>query len=129
LIDDGPLPSFGLTPTYAVVVAAALLRDQNLTPFDLTVWFQRAASEAKKSNSFTVAAARAQEQFAKRLALLNPLEINGRPWAMLPCSSPIRPILGSCAVDSHIEHNISVSTSRRIAEKSGPGTLDVLRVS
>jgi hypothetical protein len=68
LIDDGPLPSFGLTPADAVVVAAALLRDQNLTPFDLTVWFQRGASEAKKSNSFTVAAARAQEQFAKRLA-------------------------------------------------------------
>ena len=66
--DDGPLPSLGLTPTDAVVVAAALLRDQNLTPFDLTVWFQRVASEAKKSNSFNVAAALAQEQFAKRLA-------------------------------------------------------------
>jgi hypothetical protein len=68
LVDDGPLPSLGLTPTDAVVVAAALLRDQNLTPFDLTIWFQRVASEAKKSNSFNVAAARAQEQFAKRLA-------------------------------------------------------------
>jgi hypothetical protein len=68
LVDDGPLPSLGLTPTDAVVVAAVLLRDQNLTPFDLTVWFQRVASEAKKSNSFNVAAALAQEQFAKRLA-------------------------------------------------------------
>jgi len=68
LIDDGPLPSLGLTPTDAVVAAAALLRDQNLTPFDLTVWFQRVASEAKKSNSFNVAVARAQQQFAKRLA-------------------------------------------------------------
>src|SRR5260370_1382079 len=66
--EDGQLPSLGLTPTDAVVVAAALLRDQNLTPFDLTVWFQRVASEAKKSNSFNVAAALAQEQFAKRLA-------------------------------------------------------------
>jgi hypothetical protein len=68
LVDDGPLPSLGLTPTDAVVVAAALLRDQNLTPFDLTVWFQRVASEAKKSNSFNVAVARAKEQYAKRLA-------------------------------------------------------------
>jgi hypothetical protein len=68
LVDDGPLPSLGLTPTDAVVVAAALLRDQNLTPFDLTLWFQRVASEAKKSNSFNVAAARVQEQFAERLA-------------------------------------------------------------
>ena len=68
LANDGPLPSLGLTPTVAVVVAAALLRDQNLTPFDLTVWFQRVASEAKKSNSFNVAAARMQEKFAKRLA-------------------------------------------------------------
>ena len=68
LVDDGPLPSLGLTPTDAVVVAAALLRDQNLTPFDLTLWFQRVASEAKKSNSFNVAVARAKEQFAKRLA-------------------------------------------------------------
>jgi hypothetical protein len=68
LANDGPLPSLGLTPTVAVVVAAALLRDQNLTPFDLTVWFQRVASEAKKSNSFNVAAARMQEKFAKHLA-------------------------------------------------------------
>jgi hypothetical protein len=68
LVDDGPLPRLGLTPTDAVVVAAALLRDQNLTPFDLTLWFQRVASEAKKSNSFNVAAARVQEQFAERLA-------------------------------------------------------------
>jgi hypothetical protein len=68
MVGDGPLPSLGLTPTDAVVVAAALLRDQNLTPFDLTIWFQRVASEAKKSNSFNVAAARAQEQFAQRLA-------------------------------------------------------------
>ena len=68
LVDDGPLPSLGLTPTDAVVVAAALLRDQNLTPFDLTLWFQRVASEAKKSNSFNVAAAQVQEQFAERLA-------------------------------------------------------------
>jgi hypothetical protein len=68
LVDDGPLPSLGLTPTDAVVVAAALLRDQNLTPFDLTVWFQRVASETKKSNSFNVAVARAKEQYAKRLA-------------------------------------------------------------
>jgi len=68
LANDAPLPSLGLTPTVAVVVAAALLRDQNLTPFDLTVWFQRVASEAKKSNSFNVAAARMQEIFAKRLA-------------------------------------------------------------
>jgi hypothetical protein len=68
LENDAPLPSLGLTPTVAVVVAAALLRDQNLTPFDLTIWFQRVASEAKKSNSFNVAAARMQEKFAKRLA-------------------------------------------------------------
>jgi hypothetical protein len=68
LANDAPLPSLGLTPTVAVVVAAALLRDQNLTPFDLTVWFQRVASEAKKSNSFNVAAARMQGKFAKRLA-------------------------------------------------------------
>jgi hypothetical protein len=68
LVDDGPLPSLGLTPTDAVVVAAACLRDQNLTPFDLTVWFQRVASEAKKSNSFNAAMARMEEQFAKRLA-------------------------------------------------------------
>ena len=68
LANDGPLPSLGLTPTVAVVVAAALLRDQNLTPFDLTIWFQRVASEAKKSNSFNVAAGRVKEQFAKRLA-------------------------------------------------------------
>lgn len=68
LVDDGPLPSLRLTPTDAVVVAAALLRDQNLTPFDLTLWFQRVASEAKKSNSFNAAVARAKEQYAKRLA-------------------------------------------------------------
>jgi hypothetical protein len=68
LVGDGPLPSLGLTPTDAVVVAAALLRDQNLTPFDLTLWFQRVASEAKKSNSFNAAVARAKEQYAKRLA-------------------------------------------------------------
>jgi hypothetical protein len=68
LANDEPLPSLGLTPTVAVVVAAALLRDQNLTPFDLTIWFQRVASEAKKSNSFNVAAARMQRKFAKRLA-------------------------------------------------------------
>lgn len=68
LVDDGPLPSLGLTPTDAVVVAAALLRDQNLTPFDLTLWFQRVASEAKRSNSFHVDAAQAKEQFAERLA-------------------------------------------------------------
>jgi hypothetical protein len=68
LVDDGPLPSLGLTPTDAVVVAATLLRDQNLTPFDLTLWFQRVASEAKKSNSFNAAVARAKEQYAKRLA-------------------------------------------------------------
>jgi hypothetical protein len=68
LANDGPLPNLGLTPTVAVVVAAALLRDQNLTPFDLTIWFQRVASEAKKSNSFNVAAARMQQKFAKRLA-------------------------------------------------------------
>ena len=68
LENDGPLPGLGLTPTVAVVIAAALLRDQNLTPFDLTIWFQRVASEAKKSNSFNVGAARMQEKFAKRLA-------------------------------------------------------------
>jgi hypothetical protein len=68
LENDDPLPGLGLTPTVAVVVAAALLRDQNLTPFDLTIWFQRVASEAKKSNSFNAAAARMQEKFAKRLA-------------------------------------------------------------
>ena len=68
LVHDGPLPSLRLTPTDAVVVAAALLRDQNLTPFDLTLWFQRVGSEAKKSNSFNAAVARAKEQFAKRLA-------------------------------------------------------------
>jgi hypothetical protein len=68
LVDDEPLPSLGLTPTDAVVAAAALLRDQNLTPFDLTLWFQRVTSEAKKSNSFNAAVARAKEQFATRLA-------------------------------------------------------------
>jgi hypothetical protein len=68
LENDEPLPGLGLTPTIAVVVAAALLRDQNLTPFDLTIWFQRVASEAKKSNSFNVATARMQKKFAKHLA-------------------------------------------------------------
>jgi hypothetical protein len=69
LHDDGPLPSLNLTPTDAVVGAAALLRDQSLTPFDLTLWFQRVASEAKKSNSFNEAAARAKVIYAERLAL------------------------------------------------------------
>jgi hypothetical protein len=68
LVDDGPLPTLELTPTDAVVVAAALLRDQNLTPFDLTLWFQRVAGEAKKSNSFNLAVAGAKERFAQHLA-------------------------------------------------------------
>jgi hypothetical protein len=68
LVNDEPLPSLGLTPTDAVVVAAALLRDQDLTPFDLALWFQRVVCEAKESNSFNVAVARAKEQFAGRLA-------------------------------------------------------------
>jgi hypothetical protein len=68
LNNDEPLPSFDLTPTDAVVAAAALLRDQRLSPFDLTLWFQRVASEAKTSNSFNAAAARAKAKFAKRLA-------------------------------------------------------------
>jgi hypothetical protein len=66
--DDGPLPRLDLTPTDAVVVAAALLRDQGLTPFDLTLWFQRVASHAKKSNSFNAAVAQATKEFAGRLA-------------------------------------------------------------
>jgi hypothetical protein len=68
LDDEEPLPSFDLAPTDAVVAAAALLRDQNLSPFDLTLWFQRVASEAKKTNSFNAAAARAKIEFAERLA-------------------------------------------------------------
>ena len=51
--EDMPFPTLGLTPTDAVVVAAATLRDQDLTPFDLTLWFQRAILAAKKSNYFT----------------------------------------------------------------------------
>jgi hypothetical protein len=66
--DDGPLPRLDLTPTDAVVAAAALLRDQDLTPFDLTLWFQRVASHAKKSNSFNESVARATNEFAGRLA-------------------------------------------------------------
>ena len=45
-------PSLGLTPTDAVVVSSALLRDQDMTPFDLTLWFQRVVSDARKSNSY-----------------------------------------------------------------------------
>jgi hypothetical protein len=65
---DCALPRLDLTPTDAVVVAAALLRDQDLTPFDLTLWFQRVASHAKKSNSFNESVARATKEFAGRLA-------------------------------------------------------------
>ncbi len=51
--DDMPLPALGLTATDAVVVAAAALRDQDLTPFDLTLWFQRVVMASRKSNFFT----------------------------------------------------------------------------
>ena len=47
------VPLLGLSATEAVVGAAALLRDQDLTPFDLWIWFQRVMHEAKTSNSFT----------------------------------------------------------------------------
>ena len=49
---DG-VPSLGLTATEAVVGASALLKDQDLTPFDLWLWFQRVMREAKTSNSFS----------------------------------------------------------------------------
>lgn len=68
LDDAGPLPRLDLTPTDAVVAATALLRDQALTPFDLTLWFQRVASHAKKSNSYNAAFAQATKEFAGRLA-------------------------------------------------------------
>ena len=51
--EEEPLPALGLTATDAVVVAAAALRDQDLTPFDLTLWFQRVVMESRKSNFFT----------------------------------------------------------------------------
>lgn len=66
--NDDPLPIFGLTPISAVVAAAALLRDQALTPFDLTLWLQRLGSELKRSNSFSEATARAKVAFSDRLA-------------------------------------------------------------
>jgi hypothetical protein len=66
LDDAGPLPHLDISPTHAAVAAAALLRDQQLTPFDLAVWFQRVMSEAKKSNAFN--AAIAQAPFAERPA-------------------------------------------------------------
>ena len=47
------VPSLGLTATEAVVGASALLKDQDLTPFDLWLWFQRVMREAKRSNSFS----------------------------------------------------------------------------
>jgi hypothetical protein len=68
LDDVGPLPRLALTPTDAVVAAAVLLRDQELTPFDLTLWFQRVASHAKKSNSYNAAVAQATNEFAGCLA-------------------------------------------------------------
>ncbi len=51
--EDMPLPALGLTATDAVVVAAAALRDQDLTPFDLTLWFQRVVMASRQSNFFT----------------------------------------------------------------------------
>ena len=56
--ESDPLPALGLTPTDAVVVATAALRDQDLSPFDLTLWFQRALQESKKSNSINAGAER-----------------------------------------------------------------------
>ena len=58
------VPALGLTATEAVVGASALLKDQDLTPFDLWLWFQRVMREAKSSNSFTnhLADMRAQER-------------------------------------------------------------------
>ena len=47
------VPSLGLSATEAVVGAAALLHDQDLSPFDLWLWFQRVMREARTSNSFT----------------------------------------------------------------------------
>ncbi len=58
--EDMPFPALGLTPTDSVVVAAATLRDQDLTPFDLTLWFQRAIYAATKSNYFTESTERRQ---------------------------------------------------------------------
>ena len=55
------VPQLGLTATEAVVGASALLKDQDLTPFDLWLWFQRVMRDARMSNSFSshVADARA----------------------------------------------------------------------
>ena len=58
--EDMPFPALGLTPTDSVVVAAATLRDQDLSPFDLTLWFQRAIYAATKSNYFTESTDRRQ---------------------------------------------------------------------
>ena len=46
------VPQLGLTATEAVVAASALLKDQDLTPFDLWLWFQRVMRDARTSNSF-----------------------------------------------------------------------------
>lgn len=59
------VPTLGLSPTEAVVSAAALLRDQDLTPFDLWLWFQRVMREAKTSNSFTSHVADLRENGSK----------------------------------------------------------------
>ena len=50
--EETPLPALGLTATDSVVVATAALRDQDLTPFDLTLWFQRVVMASRKSNFF-----------------------------------------------------------------------------
>jgi hypothetical protein len=40
----GELNANAFTPTDAVIVATAVLRTQDLTPFELAVWFQRSDS-------------------------------------------------------------------------------------